>query len=65
MGALGDLLRHPNEFVPLLRMALAAKRATKLPSNPGLAFCYDMLNRVSRRQTAREGGTGCMHADPP
>lgn len=30
-------------------MALAARRAKQLPKQPGLAFCYDMLNRVSRR----------------
>ena len=30
-------------------MALAARRAKQLPKHPGLAFCYDMLNRVSRR----------------
>ena len=28
--------------------ALAAKRAKKLPKSPTWAFCYDMLNRVSR-----------------
>ena len=32
-----------------LSMALAARRAKQLPKQPGLAFCYDMLNRVSRR----------------
>lgn len=31
------------------RMVVAAKQATKLPDNPQLAFCYDVLNKVSRR----------------
>ncbi|KAG2450142.1 hypothetical protein HYH02_000245 [Chlamydomonas schloesseri] len=48
MGKLGDLLSHPNEIMPLLRMYRAAKRATKLPKDPDLAFCYGMLNDVSR-----------------
>ena len=34
---------------PQVSMALAARRAKQLPKQPGLAFCYDMLNRVSRR----------------
>lgn len=29
-------------------MYLAARKAKVLPKEPGLAFCYDMLNRVSR-----------------
>mmetsp|Transcript_38362 Transcript_38362/g.85410 ORF Transcript_38362/g.85410 Transcript_38362/m.85410 type:complete len:165 (+) Transcript_38362:47-541(+) len=48
MGVLGDLLRHPDEFVPLVKMALAAKKAAKLPTHPDLAFCYEILNNVSR-----------------
>ncbi|KAG2500085.1 hypothetical protein HYH03_002362 [Edaphochlamys debaryana] len=48
MGKLGDILSHPNEILPLLRMYQAAKRATKLPKEPDLAFCYGMLNDVSR-----------------
>jgi hypothetical protein len=32
-----------------VRMAVAAKNATKLPTDADLAFCYDMLNCVSRR----------------
>ena len=38
-----------------LSMALAARRAKQLPKQPGLAFCYDMLNRVSRRCTRMMG----------
>ncbi|PRW60803.1 Squalene synthase isoform A [Chlorella sorokiniana] len=48
MGKLGELLSHPDELVPMVSMALAARRAKQLPKQPGLAFCYDMLNRVSR-----------------
>lgn len=44
-----SMLQHPDEIVPLLQMALAAKRAQLLPKDPSLAFCYDMLNKVSRR----------------
>ncbi|KXZ56552.1 hypothetical protein GPECTOR_1g496 [Gonium pectorale] len=48
MGKLGELLSHPDEFMPLFRMYRAAKRAAKLPQDPDLAFCYGMLNDVSR-----------------
>lgn len=48
MGKLGELLSHPDELVPMLSMAMAARAAKQLPKQPGLAFCYDMLNRVSR-----------------
>lgn len=30
-------------------MYVASKRACKLPEDPKLAFCYDILNSVSRR----------------
>ncbi|EFN59888.1 hypothetical protein CHLNCDRAFT_18492 [Chlorella variabilis] len=48
MGKLGELLTHPDELVPMASMFMAARRAKQLPQEPGLAFCYDMLNRVSR-----------------
>lgn len=28
---------------------VASKQVTRLPSDPKLAFCYDVLNKVSRR----------------
>ena len=31
------------------RMYIASKNACRLPSDPKLAFCYDILNSVSRR----------------
>ncbi|WIA33097.1 hypothetical protein OEZ86_006251 [Tetradesmus obliquus] len=48
MGKLGDILAHPEELLPLIRIYAATKKATQLPEDPKLAFCYDMLNRVSR-----------------
>ncbi|KAK9815785.1 hypothetical protein WJX72_009464 [[Myrmecia] bisecta] len=48
MGKLQSILQHPDEVLPLLQMALAARRAKQLPKQPSLAFCYDMLNQVSR-----------------
>ena len=49
MGKLIQVIKHPDEVWPLLVMALAAQRAKQLPSDKSRAFCYDMLNRVSRR----------------
>ena len=49
MGKLSQVIKHPDEVWPLLVMALAAQRAKQLPSDKSRAFCYDMLNRVSRR----------------
>ena len=49
MGKLAEALQHPSELLPLLSLALAAKRARlAVPKEPSLAFCYDILNRVSR-----------------
>lgn len=48
MGKLGEILSHPDEFVPLVSMYIKAKKAQKLPKDEGLRFCYDMLNKVSR-----------------
>jgi farnesyl-diphosphate farnesyltransferase len=49
MGKLSEILRHPDEFLPLVQMAFAAERVKVLPKDESLAFCYDMLNKVSRR----------------
>eukprot|EP01025_Chloroclados_australasicus_P008115 TRINITY_DN12799_c1_g1_i3.p2 TRINITY_DN12799_c1_g1~~TRINITY_DN12799_c1_g1_i3.p2 ORF type:complete len:302 (+),score=23.69 TRINITY_DN12799_c1_g1_i3:114-1019(+) len=43
-----QLLQHPEEITPTVRMYFAVRQATKLPSDPNLAFCYDILNKVSR-----------------
>ncbi len=45
----GVLLSRPEELLPLVQVALAARRAKALPLDPDLGFCYDMLNKVSRR----------------
>ena len=47
MGALSLLLKHPGDLVPLLRVKRMADNAKKLPKEPNLAFCYDMLNKLS------------------
>lgn len=43
------VLSRPDELLPLVQVALAARAAKSLPQDPDLAFCYDMLNKVSRR----------------
>ena len=48
MGKLADLVRHPDEIIPMLGMVVAAQKAKRLPKDPSLKFCYDMLNKVSR-----------------
>ena len=48
MGALSLLLRHPGDLFPLITVKRMADKAKKLPKEPNLAFCYDMLNKVSR-----------------
>ena len=63
MSKLLQLAAHPDEVVPMLRMLAAARRAKALPalkSDPSLQFCYEMLNRVSRRykRMERERGRG-------
>ena len=49
MGILRTIIDQPEEVPPLVQMAWAAHKAKRLPKEPNLAFCYDMLNRVSRR----------------
>jgi hypothetical protein len=68
MGKLAELMKRPDEVWPLLVMALAAQRAKQLPRDPSLAFCYSMLNRVSRRCAAADASPGPgarMLAPPP
>jgi farnesyl-diphosphate farnesyltransferase len=48
MGVLSLLLKHPGDLVPRLKVKSMADKAKKLPKEPNLAFCYDMLNKVSR-----------------
>ena len=49
MGVVRTIIDQPEELSPLVQMAWAAHKAKRLPKEPNLAFCYDMLNRVSRR----------------
>lgn len=48
MGLLNELMEHPDEILPLLKLKMAANRAKKLPKDKALAFCYEILNNVSR-----------------
>lgn len=48
MGALGMILTHPGDVPSLLRVAMMANRAKRLPRDANLAYCYDVLNKVSR-----------------
>ena len=49
MGIVRAIIDQPEELWPLVQMAWAAHNAKRLPKEPNLAFCYDMLNRVGRR----------------
>lgn len=42
-----------------IRIYAATKKATELPDDPQLAFCYDILNKVSRRQVPMLASSFC------
>ncbi|KAL9238243.1 hypothetical protein vseg_012693 [Gypsophila vaccaria] len=49
MGSLGAILKHPDEFYPLLKLKMAVKEAEKqIPQELHWGFCYSMLHKVSR-----------------
>lgn len=49
MGSLGALMKHPDDFYPLLKLKMAARNAEKqIPSEPHWGFCFSMLHKVSR-----------------
>nr|AND81098.1 ayame triterpene biosynthesis protein 3 [Botryococcus braunii] len=48
MVKLLELLQHPDEMLPIVQMLLKTRRAKRSYQDPGLAFCYGMLQRVSR-----------------
>ncbi|KAE8668154.1 Squalene synthase [Hibiscus syriacus] len=49
MGSLGALVKHPDDFYPLLKLKIACRHAEKqIPSEPHWAFCFTMLHKVSR-----------------
>ena len=54
LGAMSPKLAELfDEAWPLARMWFFAQRALVLPKDVKLAFCYDALNKVSRRWLAR------------
>jgi farnesyl-diphosphate farnesyltransferase len=49
MGSLGAILKNPDDLYPLLKLKMAARHAEKqIPPEPHWAFCYTMLQKVSR-----------------
>ncbi|KAH9611540.1 hypothetical protein KSS87_007629 [Heliosperma pusillum] len=49
MASLGAILKHPDEFYPLLKLKMAIKEAEKqIPQQLHWGFCYSMLHKVSR-----------------
>ncbi|GLT30641.1 hypothetical protein SLA2020_054320 [Shorea laevis] len=49
MGSLRAVLRHADDFYPLLKLKRAVRHAEKeIPSQPHWGFCYTMLHKVSR-----------------
>ncbi|KAK8476531.1 hypothetical protein V6N13_085671 [Hibiscus sabdariffa] len=49
MESLGALMKHPDDFYPLLKLKMAARHAEKqIPSDPHWGFCFSMLHKVSR-----------------
>ncbi|KAB2091744.1 hypothetical protein ERO13_A03G198400v2 [Gossypium hirsutum] len=49
MGSLGALVKHPDDFYPLLKLKMASRHAERqIPSEPHWAFCFSMLHKVSR-----------------
>lgn len=49
MGSIRTILKHPEDVPALVRMKIAQTHALKqIPSEPDLAFCFTMLQRVSR-----------------
>nr|ANO43006.1 squalene synthase 1 [Gynostemma pentaphyllum] len=49
MGSFGAILRHPDDFYPLLKLKMAARNVEKqIPQEPHWGFCYSMLHKVSR-----------------
>ncbi|XVE67041.1 hypothetical protein DITRI_Ditri08aG0128600 [Diplodiscus trichospermus] len=49
MGSLGALVKHPDDFYPLLKLKMAVRHAKKqIPSEPHWAFFFSMLHKVSR-----------------
>jgi hypothetical protein len=60
MGKVQEILQHPDELLPLVQMLVSDYRTKQMPLDPGLAFCYGMLNRVSRRWAYSSEIERCM-----
>lgn len=49
MGAIGAILEHPEDLLPLIKLKLAVRKIEKqIPIEPHWAFSYTMLQKVSR-----------------
>nr|ADC95435.1 squalene synthase [Withania somnifera] len=49
MGTVRAILKNPDDLYPLIKLKLAARHAEKqIPPEPHWAFCYLMLQKVSR-----------------
>lgn len=48
MGKLAEMLEHPHEILPMAKMYFQTQKALRLPNDPKLAFCYQILTSVSR-----------------
>jgi farnesyl-diphosphate farnesyltransferase len=48
MGIVRAMLKHPEDLPGLLKLKVASVAASRaIPSDPNLAFCFQMLRRVS------------------
>jgi farnesyl-diphosphate farnesyltransferase len=49
MGIIGAILKNPEDLTHLLKLKMASVAANRaIPADPNLAFCYQMLGRVTR-----------------
>ncbi|XP_021738707.1 squalene synthase-like [Chenopodium quinoa] len=49
MGVFEEILKHPDELYPLLKLKMAVKQSEKqIPNEVHWCFCYSMLHKVSR-----------------
>lgn len=49
MGIIGSILKNPEDLTHLLKLKWASVAANRaIPSDPNLAFCYQMLGRVGQ-----------------
>jgi farnesyl-diphosphate farnesyltransferase len=48
MGIIGAILKNPEDLTHLLKLKMASMAASRaIPADPNLAFCYQMLGRVT------------------